>query len=299
MKEYIYPLLKFICICSLILITFNSSFSVSSAQGQERIQFKTTKVTENIYMFTAGPSNFVISAGDDGVMLIDSPDRKLVAQLKASIRKVSTGSIKYLLNTHDHIDHIDGNEDIAADGAIIIAHKNISKRMAESSYSEKALPSITFSNDMTFRFNGDNVHMFYFGNAHTDGDAVIYFRKDNVIHMGDVFLYGGAPGPDLNKNGSIDGLINYLDYVLDMINNNTVVIPSHGHLFKKEDLQDHRDMLFIMRNRIRNFIKEGKTLEEVIAAKPAEDFSKKYSNPRLSDWFVGAIYKSLIRQKKN
>jgi cyclase len=279
--------------------------AVFAEDDYSKVQIKTEKLTANIYMLTGAGGNIGLAVGNDAVFLIDDQFAPLTPKIKAAIAKITKKPIKFVINTHWHFDHVGGNENFGKAGAMIVAHENVRFRMSTEQVIEffkmktppappKALPIITFMNDMTFHMNGDEILVFYLPNAHTDGDAFVHFRQSNVIHMGDTFFNKLYPFIDISSGGSVEGMINAAESVLSLTDNETKIIPGHGPLGNMADLAAYRDMLVAVSERIGAQIKEGKTLEQVIAAKPTAEFDAVWGKGFLAPaQFVEIVYKSL------
>lgn len=290
-------------VAAVAIVIFVSSF----AQDFEKVQIKTTKVSDGVYMLTGSGGNIGVSAGNDGVLLVDDQFAELTEKIRAAIAKINGGPIRFVLNTNWHYDHVGGNRPLAEAGCIIIAHDNSRKLMMAEQYHpffdmrippypEAALPKVTFTESITFHFNGDEIHAFHIENAHSDADIVIYFRKANVIHTGDILFVGGYPFIDIPHGGSIDGMIAAVDRLLGLINDNTKVIPGHGALSDSKGLQEYMEMLVTVKERVELQIKEGKTLEEIIASKPTSDFDKGRNNWMPSEGFVKIVYNDISKR---
>jgi glyoxylase-like metal-dependent hydrolase (beta-lactamase superfamily II) len=241
--------------------------------------------------------------------MIDSQYAPLSEKIKAAIAEISDKVVRFVLNTHWHGDHSGGNENMAKSGAIIVAHENVRKRMSKEQFikafskavpasPEAALPVITFSDDFTTYANGEAILLFHVHNAHTDGDAIVYLPKSNVIHMGDTFFNGIFPFIDMSSGGSIDGVIETANRVLFLCDEETKIIPGHGPLGNKKDLMAYRDMLMTARDRVKQAIKAGMTYEEIKAANLATDLDDDWkSESRDGNGFVDLIYTDLSREK--
>ncbi|MGB2690316.1 MAG: MBL fold metallo-hydrolase [Desulfobacterales bacterium] len=289
-------------------------FTVSSAFGQDKdfdkVQIKTVKLSENVYMLLGSGGNIGVYAGDDGVFLVDDQFAPLTKKIKAAIGKISDKKIRFVINTHWHFDHVGGNENLGEMGSVIIAHENVRKRMSTDQFIEffqkkipaspkVALPIITFTKDLMFHLNGENIHVFHVNNAHTDGDAIVYFRNSNVIHTGDIYFAGLYPFIDTSAHGSVNGVIDAAQYVLSIINDDTKVIPGHGPLSNKAELRAYVDMLISVRAKISKQISDGKTIEEIQRTKPTQAFDKKWGHGMLTpDQFVQILYKNLSMNQK-
>ena len=289
-------------------------FTVSSAFGQDKdfdkVQIKTVKLSENVYMLLGSGGNIGVYAGDDGVFLVDDQFAPLTKKIKAAIGKISDKKIRFVINTHWHFDHVGGNENLGEMGSVIIAHENVRKRMSTDQFIEffqkkipaspkVALPIITFTKDLVFHLNGENIHVFHVNNAHTDGDAIVYFRNSNVIHTGDIYFAGRYPFIDTSAHGSVNGVIDAAQYVLSIINDDTKVIPGHGPLSNKAELRAYVDMLISVRAKISKQISDGKAIEEIQRTKPTQAFDKKWGHGMLTpDQFVQILYKDLSMNQK-
>jgi glyoxylase-like metal-dependent hydrolase (beta-lactamase superfamily II) len=213
------------------------------------------------------------------------------------------------LITQWHQDHVGGNEYFAKAGAILVAHEKVHQRLSNEQYMEffkakipalpaSARPAITFSKDVIFHMKKDDISAFNLGNAHTDGDAIVYFKKSNVIHMGDIFFNGIYPFIDLSAAGTINGMIEAVQYTLTLCNSTTRIIPGHGPVSDKTGLEAYLDMLVKVRDRIANAIKEDKSLGTIIAERPTADYDQKWGKGFLkSDQFVQIVYSSLRKDQ--
>jgi glyoxylase-like metal-dependent hydrolase (beta-lactamase superfamily II) len=286
--------------------------SVSSAFGQDydKVQIKTVKTSGNVYMLMGSGGNLGVLAGDDGVFLVDDQFAPLTKKIKDAIGKISDKEIRFLINTHWHFDHVGGNENLGETGSVIIAHENVRKRMSTDQFIEffqkkvpaspkVALPIITFTQDLMFHLNGEDIHVFHVNNAHTDGDSIVYFRNSNVIHTGDIYFAGIYPFIDTSSHGSVNGVIDAAQHILSIIDDKTKVIPGHGSLSNKAELSAYVDMLISMRAKITKQISDGKTLEEIQKTKPAQKFDEKWGHGMLtSDKFVQILYTDLSVNRK-
>ena len=292
------------CILVFALVIL-STFSI--AQDFEKIQIQRIKVADGIYMLQGGGGNIGVSAGEDGILLIDTQFAELMEKIKAAIGEINSGPIRIVLNTNWHYDHTYGNEPLGKSGALIMAHENSRMRMTSEQYfpdfnqnipafPEAALPVVTFKDSLTLHFNGDEIQVFHLPNAHSDADIVIYFRKANVIHTGDIYFSVLYPFIDVSHGGSINGMIAAAEKIIGMIDENTKIIPGHGALSDREGLTKYRDMLVTLRDRVKGLIEKGKTLEEVLASKPTADFDKTSARAMPPDVFVRIIYNDLAKK---
>ncbi len=293
----------------LFVVLFLLTGSYSEGQDFSKVQVEAIKVSGNVYMLTGTGGNIGISAGKDCVFMVDASYAPLTGKIKTAIGTISSKPPKFVVTTHWHQDHTGGNENMAREGAIMVAHENVRKRLGSEQFVEffnrkippvleSALPIITFSQDISFHLNGDDIFIFHVAPAHTDGDAVVHFRKSNVIHVGDLYFNGLYPFIDLSAGGSVDGVIAAIKQLNVLCDSNTKIIPGHGPLSDKAGLETYLKMLVTIRDRIANDIKSGKTLDEVIASKPTRDFDPIWGKGFLKpEQFVKIVYDSLVKKK--
>lgn len=295
-----------------IFFTFILFTSIAFSQDKKEIKVTTNKVSDSIYMLVGQGGNIAVSIGDDGVFMVDDQFAHMTPKLLEAIKNITNKPIKFLLNTHWHGDHTGGNENMNNEGAIIVAHENVRKRMSVDQFNKErnrttkaspkeALPIVTFTKDISFHMNGEDIMVFHVHNAHTDGDAMVYFTGSNVLHMGDTYFQGKYPYIDLASGGSIKGYIAAQKKALLLINDDTKVIPGHRNLSSRKELKDYVTMLETVTKTIQQKIENGKTLEEVTND---TTITATYDALNYGDWFIdGAtfrktIYKSLINDTK-
>lgn len=285
----------------MLLITF-----IGVTQTKE-VTIKTIKITDNIYMLKGKGGNIGVFTGDDGVFMIDDQFASITPKILDAINTITRKPIAYLVNTHWHGDHTGGNENMKNEGAIIVSHENVRKRMSvdamvrgkfKKASPKEALPVITFTKDMMFHLNGESILVSHVHNAHTDGDTHVYFTDSNVIHMGDTYFQGKFPYIDVDSNGSIDGYIASIDKVVLMSDDKTIIIPGHGNLSNKKEMILFRNMLTILRDRVSSALEMGASLDEVRLNKQiTNEFSKEYGGGFISDEEIRvSIYKSLKKK---
>ena len=230
-------------------------------------------ISDNIHVLFGLGGNILVSTGADGVLLVDDQMPELKYKILRSLRKIGGKSVDYIINTHWHFDHAEGNLVFGPDGAKIVAHENSRKMMLnpkpinlsfivypQQPYPLNAVPQITYQDSMKLHLNGDQIELYHFGHAHTTGDTAVYLRNSNVLHMGDVFNMTGPPFIDAGNGGSIDGIIRFCEEILKVVNDETIVVPGHGPISTTQDIQTYIDMLVVVRDRIGSQIDEGKNL---------------------------------------
>jgi glyoxylase-like metal-dependent hydrolase (beta-lactamase superfamily II) len=279
-----------------------------TAQNFDTVQVRTIKAGEGVYMLQGLGGNIGVSSGPDGVILVDDQYAPLTEKIRAALAGLNPGPIRFILNTHWHFDHTGGNENFGKGGVVIVAHENVRRRMSAEQFMTSfpqvvpaspsgALPVVTFTDAVTFYYNGDSISAFHVPPAHTDGDVIVWFRHANVIHMGDTFFNGRYPLVDLASGGSSDGFIVAADRVLALSDANTKIIPGHGPLGDRVALQAFRTMMMTVQGRIKQAIAAGRTLDQVKAAKPTADFDAVWGNGRITPaLFVEILYQDLSRR---
>lgn len=280
-----------------------------SAQDQwDAVEIGVQEVASGVYMLTGRGGNIGLSVGEDGAFVIDDQYAPLTEKILAAIATVTEEPVRFVLNTHWHGDHTGGNENLGDAGALLVAHENVRSRLSMDQILERvgrpiteqpaapegAWPVVTFTRDVTFHLNGDDLHAFHVEHAHTDGDAIVHFRRANVVHMGDTFFRGRFPFIDTATGGSIDGLIAAAGQALAVMDAETRIIPGHGSLSGREDLREYRDALKTMRDRIAALLSQGRSLEEIQSARPTRDFAERWGQDEAAERsFTETLYVSL------
>lgn len=280
----------------LVFLGISLAAGAAHAQGQDfdKVTIKTTKVAEGLYMLEGSGGNIGVSVGDDGVILIDDQYAPLTAKIQAAVTAITPKPIKFVINTHWHMDHVGGNENMTAAGAVLIAHDNVRKRMSSEQFIEmlkrkvppspaKALPVVTFANDITLHFNGEDIHVIHADPTHTDGDSIVVFPKAKVVHMGDCYMTISYPFVDVSSGGSFDGFVATSEKVVGMTDASFKIIPGHGPLSNKAELKGWHDMLVEIRAAVKKAADAGKSLEAIqkdkLTAKWDEKWGKAFIKP--------------------
>jgi glyoxylase-like metal-dependent hydrolase (beta-lactamase superfamily II) len=279
------------------------------AQEQDfsAVQIETQQLAPGLHMLIGSGGNIALSTGPDGSVLVDTQYAPLNAKILAAVRAAGGTDVKYVINTHWHGDHTGGNENMAGEGALIIAHNNVLTRLSTEQFMAAfnqtippspaaARPVITFPTRTTFHLNGNVVNVVHVENAHTDGDSIVHFTNANVIHTGDTYMKDAYPFIDVSSLGSIDGFIASSEAVLARSDASTKIIPGHGAVANKADLQRFHDMLVKVRGNIQTLIEQGRTEDEVVAAKPTAEFDAAWGGGFMNaENFTRFAYQSLKR----
>ncbi|HEY7302280.1 MAG TPA: MBL fold metallo-hydrolase [Xanthobacteraceae bacterium] len=296
----------------LLFVVLTIAIGSSAAQAPSAAEDHTVEVAPGLYNVTWGNNwgnmglNVGVSVGDDGLLLIDAQDEPDVPRLIGRIAQISPKPVRYVINTHWHSDHVGGNAAFARQGALIIAQENTRTRMmtdqpnplggrAQRAFAAGFWPTVTFRDQLNLHVNGDEIEVLHVPNAHTDADAIVFFRKADVLFAADLFNNTDYTRVDL-RGGSLDGMIAAYDKLLPGLDDKVKVVPGRGPVGAKKDLIDYRQVMVTLRGRIAEFIKSGKTLEETIALKPTREFDARWANgPVRPDQLVEEIYADLRR----
>lgn len=272
-------------------------------QAEKLPDIKTMNLGGNVYMLVGRGGNVGLLAGDDGNFLIDDQYAHMAPKILAAVKAVNGKPVRFLLNTHYHGDHSGGNAVMQAHGADIIAHDNVRKRLTTPTDSKlwkrtieptvpETWPVLTYSENATLYLNGATVHIYHTPDAHTDGDSIVHFVEANVIHMGDNFFNRMLPFIDVDSGGSVDGVIAAHDIALALANEGSKIIPGHGDLASRADLQASRDRLVDMRDMIRARIEAGEGLAAILADNPLEKYAE-YASFITPEILAEIIFRSL------
>ena len=238
--------------------------------------------------------NMLVAIGADGVFVVDDQFPEMVPKFRQTIVDLGGGAIDFVVNTHWHFDHADGNKVLGPDGVTIAAHDN-SRRMLmqdnsinlvnqvieQPQFDEQARPALSFGNTMSFHFNDEQIDLAHFGPAHTMGDSAVFFRDSNVVHLGDVFNNAGFPFIDADNGGSLNGVISFCSAVLEQLPRTAIVVPGHGPVSDYQGLSDYVEMLSEIRDRLSAMMSSGATLEQVMAAEIAAEWTDSHGDPTM------------------
>jgi cyclase len=269
----------------------------------DTVQVRTVPITSTVYLLQGAGGNIVVSAGNDAVFVVDAQFAQVTKKVQAAIAELTSNPVRFVLNTHWHPDHVGGNENLGKVGAMLRANENVRRRMSSEQFivsQNRRIPKAPSGaipvaiGDTAFVLNGDSIAVFRAPNAHTDGDMIVHFTKSNVIHMGDVFSSSSLPFIDVSSGGSVNGIIDAADRVLALSDDTTHIIPGHGPPANKARLKMYRDMIVMLRDRIRGLVSTGKTVEQILELNIAAPFAKEF--PGGHRIFVTEAHKDLTRK---
>jgi cyclase len=257
----------------VILALALSSFTAARAQDFSKVEIKSTRVGGNVYMLEGAGGNIGVSVGADGILIVDDQFAPLADKIKAALKTLGEGKLKFVLNTHWHGDHT-GSNAVFGREVPIIAHDNVRKRLSTDQKSEffkettpaspkEALPVITFDQSLSVHFNGEEIRVIHFPHGHTDGDSVIFFSGSNVVHLGDDFFAGRFPFVDLESGGSVEGLTKNIAEIIPKLPADVKLIPGHGPISSVDDLKRYHRMLVETTELVRKQKAGGKTLDQI------------------------------------
>jgi len=288
------------CLTSIIVILVIMSSLPASGQDFDKVEIHTSPLRDNLHLLQGIGGNIVVSAGTDGTLIVDDEYRELNGKLTVAIEKITDRPVRFVINTHWHNDHTGGNEMLGKAGAIIIAHENSGKRMTtdqvmalygpQAAYGPAGQAKITYSASMQLHHNGETIDLIHVGPSHTDGDTVVFFREQNILMTGDIFVGSDYRPPyfDDRNVGSLKGMIAGAQAILELINDKTTVIPGHGEVATRADLVAYHARLIELRERIKAAIARGDSEDAVVASKPVGDFARAGKG---TDRWVRVVYR--------
>lgn len=268
-----------------IFLFFLVASAAAQAQSFDTVQIRPIKVADKVHMLKGSGGNIGLLNGSDGLLMIDDQFAPLSEKIAKAVASIDGGTVRFLINTHIHGDHTGGNENFRKMGVTLVAHDVVRSRMMKETFNTRtnqtvpprdkaAWPEVTFADRMNFHLNDEDIELYHFTNGHTDGDVVIRFVKANVYHVGDLFNRTSFPYIDGSNGGNFTGLLANFDKILAMIDDNARIIPGHGNLATKADVQAYRDMLFELHQGVTKAIKAGKKVEDI----PALNLTAKYDD---------------------
>lgn len=290
-------------VCSIPTIT-------KSQTDFSKVEIKATKISGNVYMLEGAGGNIGVSVGEDGILIVDDQFAPLAEKIKAALKTLGNGKLKFVLNTHWHGDHTGGNP-VFGQEASIIAHDNVRKRMSTEQRLEffkmttpaspkEALPVITFDESLSVHFNGEEIRVIHFPQGHTDGDSVIYFTKSNVVHLGDDFFANRFPFVDLESGGSVAGLIKNIGEIMGKLPADVKLIPGHGPIATVDDLKRYHQMLLTTTAYVRKKMTAKKSLAQIKKEGLPEEWKSWGTGFINTDSWLEIIYRSYSgRPSKN
>lgn len=295
-------MMKRYLLCSLSIILFLLVGGALAQGDLSKVEIKSTQVSGNVYMLEGAGGNIGVSVGSDGILIVDDQFAPLAEKIRAALKKLGEGKLKYILNTHYHGDHTGGNKEFGPE-APIIAHDNVRKRLsgemkpatgnAQPAAPPEALPVITFDQSLSVFFNGEEIRVIHFPHGHTDGDSVIFFTRSNVVHMGDHFFNGMFPFVDLASGGDVEGYARNVEAVIAKVPAGAKIIPGHGPLAGVEDLKKFHQMLVETIAVVREKMKAGKTVDQIKAEGLGDKWSSWGNGFIKTPAWIQTIYQSL------
>ncbi len=291
------------CSAALALAACIIPAAACAQQDFSKVEIKAEPLAPGVAVLFGAGGNIGVSYGEDGTVLVDDQFAPLTAKIQAAVAALGASPVKFLVNTHWHGDHSGGNENLGKAGAVIMAHDNVRIRMAsdqKTAFGEvkaspkAALPVVTYADGLKLHLNGEEVRVIHVPAAHTDGDSIIHWTKSNVIHMGDTFFFKATyPFVDGGSGGDVRGIVATADKALAIANDQTKIIPGHGPVATKADLQNYRNMVAEIITKVEDGKKAGKTLEQIKASKPADGYGVNPSGFITADRFVETVYNML------
>lgn len=271
----------------LVALLASGSALAQQERDWDAVELTIHHVAGGVYYLEGTGGNIGLSVGEDGIVMIDDQFAPLTERILARIAELDDGEIRFIINTHVHPDHTGGNENLGRMGIAILANDRVRVRMVEEMRPEGGFPVLTYSDTTTVHLNGEEVHAFTVPPAHTDGDSFIHFRGADVLHLGDVFRTNNFPYIDVERGGTLRGTLEALAMAIGMSGPDTLIIPGHGVLSKREDVIEFRDMTLVVAERVEKLVREGATLEEVLAAGTTAEYEARWGDP---ERFLRGVY---------
>lgn len=277
-----------------------------AAQGLEQPEIRTEEIGDGLHvLFAPGAGNVLVSIGGDGVLLVDDGVPGVVAGYKDAIAGLGGGDVDFVINTHWHYDHADGNKTLGPEGTRLVAHENSRRMMMQDNvinvvrqtidqpaYPPDAWPTVTYDSSMRMHFNGERIDLLHVGPGHTEGDTAVILPDRNLVHMGDVYLSGGYPFVDADHGGSLIGIAEFCEAVLAELEPGATVVPGHGPVSDYDGMAEYAAMLRTIYERISSLVEDGASLEQVIAARPTAEWDEAKGDP---GGLIDRTYASLTR----
>ncbi len=291
---------SFLIILSLITAGFAHGDNTHYPQQQD-ITVKTQKVNGNVYMLQGQGGNIGAVVGPEGILIVDDDYKAVSQKLSAALKELGAATPRFVLNTHWHGDHTEGNDAFGKEGSVIVAHANVRKRLLDppvifgrktAPYPSYALPIVTYSESMTIHLNGEEITLRHYPNGHTDGDTVVFFKNANVVHFGDNFFVGRFPFVDIDSGGSVQGLMITLDSMIKTLPADAKLIPGHGPLATLNDLKAYRDIIAESSKIITDAMKAGKTAADIKKDGLPEKFKAAGSGFIKTDMWIDIVLRS-------
>ena len=278
-----------------ILPALITGLLLSGATHADENPVTAEKLSDSVYVLFGQGGNIAASVGEDGIYIIDDQFAKLSNDIKKTISDLKPGSAEFVINTHHHGDHTGGNENFAKAGAHVIAHDNVHKRLEEKhGANSDYLPRISFGHDLKLHFNNEHAHVVHYAHAHTDGDSVIFFNNDNIVHMGDIYFnFGSLPFVDVDSGGSVDGILAAVNDVIKQIDERTIVIPGHGPVSDRSGLETYAKLVKKAKDLMLKAMQNNASLEQVIKADPLAELGLEYAGWLPKEKVTTLFYRSL------
>jgi cyclase len=285
-------------LAAAILMTATSAIA-QNAQDFSKVEIKTTKLSDKFYTLEGQGGTIGILTGPDGIFMVDTQFAPLSDKIAAAVKKVSNAPIKFIVDTHVHGDHTGGNENFAKMGAVLFSRDQLRARLARPAGNAAAppaasLPVVTYDGPVTLHMNGEEIQLIPIRSAHTDGDTLVRFPGQDIIMTGDYYRSLGYPNIDRANGGTLNGMLEGLGTTIGLAGPATKIIPGHGAMVDRAAVTSHRDMILVVRDRVAQMVKQGKTAQEIIAAKPTSDYDSKIEQgPQTSERFINQLYAEL------